>query len=148
MHEADLQGIFEKIPITMAMGLKVLAVTCEKSQIFCPLAPNINHQHTVFGGSLSSAHFLSCYVWLYSFLNQKKIEGHIVVKESRMEFLKPVDKDFIVTCMAPSQKEQDHFLSTLTRKAKAGLPLHSQVTSDQGLLTSMTAVFVAFKARP
>ena len=48
-----------KIPISAQMGLRVLSVDASTSRVSVPLAPNINHVMTAFGGSLYAAAALS-----------------------------------------------------------------------------------------
>ena len=42
------------IPLTAAMGVRVAAVTLQRAELRAPLAPNINHRETVFGGSAAA----------------------------------------------------------------------------------------------
>ena len=45
--------LHEHIPITRAMQVRVVEIGPEHARLTAPLAPNINHRETVFGGGLS-----------------------------------------------------------------------------------------------
>ena len=46
--------IHRQIPITAAMGVQVIEATADRVELSTPLAPNINHRETVFGGSAAA----------------------------------------------------------------------------------------------
>lgn len=138
--------LHEKIPLSQAMGISLLHVSEGEAQIHCPLKPNRNHKGTAFGGSISAAHLLACYAWLFYFLNSKKIEAHLVVKESQIQFLKPVTADFTVSCANPGLGLTESFLKVLDKKGRAKVTLNSKI-EHQGLVQStMIAEFVAVKS--
>ena len=45
------QYLHRHIPLSAAMGIRVRLATPHRVELWAPLAPNINHQSTVFGGS-------------------------------------------------------------------------------------------------
>jgi hypothetical protein len=49
------QYLHEHIPLSAAMGVKVVQADPQCVVLTAPLAPNINHRDTVFGGSASGA---------------------------------------------------------------------------------------------
>ncbi len=149
MSKAIEEFIYLKIPLSKSMGFSLVEVTRDKAEIFFPLAPNRNHHGTAFGGSLSAAHLLACYVWLFNFLKVQNLEAktEIVVKESRMRFLRPVEKDFTLICESPSLEDCDQFLKTLHSKNRSRLNLLSTVSDKGTLLSSMQAEFVASQTR-
>jgi thioesterase domain-containing protein len=60
MNEYELQRyLHERIPLSRAMAVEVRAATAEGVEIYAPLAPNINHRDTVFGGSASAVAILT-----------------------------------------------------------------------------------------
>jgi len=55
--------LHEHIPISSAMGVRVVA--CDESgvRLTAPLYPNINHRATVFGGSASAVAILAAWTF-------------------------------------------------------------------------------------
>ena len=53
------------IPISPAMGVRVLVCDNTAVTLAAPLAPNINHRATVFGGSASAVAILTAWTWLH-----------------------------------------------------------------------------------
>lgn len=128
------------------MGLTLISVNKASAEIRCPLVPNINHKGTAFGGSISAAHLLGCYAWLFHFLNIEKIEAHLVVKESRVQFFRPVERDFTVVCLAPELDLLQNFLKVLNKKGRAKLLLNSKIEDNNSILSAMAAEFVATRS--
>ncbi|MCP4171556.1 MAG: hypothetical protein GY758_12370 [Fuerstiella sp.] len=57
--EAD---IHRQIPITAAIGVQILEATADRVEISAPLAPNINHRETVFGGNAAAVATLAAWM--------------------------------------------------------------------------------------
>ena len=49
----------ERIPLSRAMAVEVRAADATGVELYAPLAPNINHRDTVFGGSASAVAILA-----------------------------------------------------------------------------------------
>ena len=52
--------LHEKIPLTRAMGLRVAESSAARLVLEAPLAANVNHLGTAFGGSLHALPTLAC----------------------------------------------------------------------------------------
>ena len=106
-----LQEYLEKnIPITKSMELSVKEITPERIIIRVPLAPNVNHKSTVFGGSLNAAATLACWGMIYAKLSPHFNDfgskcPEIVISSSSVSYLKPVDQDFEVICQSPERED-------------------------------------------
>jgi thioesterase domain-containing protein len=59
------QYLHEHIPLSRAMGVEVVEATWDGVSLRAPLAPNINHRETVFGGSASAVAILAAWALLY-----------------------------------------------------------------------------------
>ena len=53
--------LYEHIPLSKAMGVEVVEAVSDRVLLKAPLAPNINHRETVFGGSASALCILSAW---------------------------------------------------------------------------------------
>ncbi len=93
------------IPLTRDMGLKVLDWQTRQLRLFLPLAANVNHKSTMFGGSLYCGAVLGGWGWLHLALREEGIEdGHIVIQEGQISYPLPVTRDATVVCEAPEEK--------------------------------------------
>lgn len=62
MIEADLQAyLHRQIPLSAAMQVSVVSATLDSVVLSAPLAPNINHKYTAFGGSVSALGILAAW---------------------------------------------------------------------------------------
>lgn len=116
------------IPLTREMGLKVLDWQARQLRLFLPLAANVNHKSTMFGGSLYCGAVLGGWGWLHLALREEGIEdGHIVIQEGQISYPLPVTGDAIVVCDAPDAKTWHRFLATYRRYGRARLVLQTRV---------------------
>ncbi|AOS43478.1 Putative thioesterase (yiiD_Cterm) [Lacunisphaera limnophila] len=126
------QFLHAKIPLTAAMGIRVIQTGPELLILEAPLAPNINHLGTVFGGALHTLPTLACYAALWTLLVEGGLDGHVVVKESHAHYRAPVRGTFRATCARPSPELTATFFDELRRFKKARMDLHSVVPGASG----------------
>src|SRR5574341_1904098 len=88
------QYLHQHIPLTKAMSVEVLEATLERVTLFAPLAPNINHRNTVFGGSASALAILSAWALLYTRLKNENIKSRLVIQRSTMDYHRPITGGF------------------------------------------------------
>src|SRR5262245_2254533 len=81
--------LHEKIPLTAAMGLRVIESNARRLVLEAPLAANKNHLGTAFGGSLHALPTLACYAALWTLLREAGVDGHVVVKRSQAYYRQP-----------------------------------------------------------
>ena len=143
---ADLEKyLHDKIPLTVAMGVRV--AECDDAHLIltAPLAPNRNHLGTAFGGSLHSLATLSGYSLLWWLLRAP--DAHIVIRQSEIRYEKAVTGELRAFCCAPAADELAGFRSDFARKGKARLRLAATIEQDGKLAVQFTGVFVAVAAK-
>jgi len=119
------------IPLTREMGLQVLSWQAQQLRLQLPLAANINHKSTIFGGSLYCGAVLAGWGWLHLRLREAEIEdGHIVIQEGQINYPLPVTGDAIVICDGPSDAHWRKFLATYQRHGRARLALQSRIINS------------------
>ena len=121
--------LHNKIPITRALGVKVEHYDGERLILRAPLAPNINHLGTAFGGSLHAMAVLSGYGLLW--LELQDAECHIVIRESSISYEHPVTGEIRATCVRPEAEALYEFKKTFHDKGKARIMLSATI-EDQG----------------
>ena len=126
------QLLHHDIPLTRDMGVKVIDWQEHLLRLHLPLAPNVNHKSTLFGGSLYCGAVLAGWGWLHLRLREAGIEdGHIVIQDGQISYPLPVRGDAVAWCAAPEQAAWDRFLTTWQRRGRARLELQTRI-SEQG----------------
>src|SRR3954469_24251288 len=109
--------LHEQIPITRAMGLRVMANADDAFTVEAPVALNSNHLRTAFGGSINAVATLAGYGFLWMELNEAA--AHVVVAESSIRFLRPVRERIRATCVRPDASALAAFRTQFAEKRKA-----------------------------
>src|SRR5205809_4154354 len=117
--------LHEQIPITRAMGLRVVRSDESGLTVEAPVALNSNHLRTAFGGSINAVATLAAYGFLWMELNDAA--AHVVVAESSIRFLRPVRETIRATCLRPDVNSLSTFRNQFTEKRKARITLRVDV---------------------
>ncbi|HSH38004.1 MAG TPA: YiiD C-terminal domain-containing protein [Chthoniobacterales bacterium] len=143
----ELRGAEEffhtKIPLTRAMGVRVVCDDERRFVVTAPVALNYNHLHTAFGGSINAVAMLAGYGLLWMQLRGEA--AHVVIAESSIRFLQPVRETIRAICARPDAHELETFHSTLRAKSKAKIALHVRVEEDGKVAAELVATFVALR---
>ncbi|MEB2856068.1 thioesterase [Pseudomonas fluorescens] len=116
------------IPLTAEMGLKVLEWSEQQLSLHLPLAPNVNHKSTMFGGSLYCGAVLAGWGWLHLRLQEEGItDGHIVIQEGQISYPLPVTGDAVAICPAPEAAVWNRFVAMYRRYGRARLTLDTRI---------------------
>ena len=135
----------QQIPITRAMGVLAVAHDEKGFVVEAPVALNVNHLGTAFGGSINAVATLAAYGLLWLELNEPTI--HIVVAQSSIRFLRPVRATIRATCPRPDGEVWKAFRVRLTEKGKAGISLHVKVVEDGQATAAFEGIFVVQKTQ-
>lgn len=120
MNEQDLQRyLHEHIPLSAAMQVSVLRVQPDEVLLAAPLAPNINHRATVFGGSASAVAILAAWSLLHTRLRDAGFEARLVIQSNTMHYDLPLAGDFTARAFIETGDAWPHFMRMLARKGKA-----------------------------
>jgi thioesterase domain-containing protein len=143
-HEFE-QFLHKQIPITEAMEFSVIEFTPSKVRIAARLEPNINHKLTAFGGSINC--LMTVCGWAMVFINIKEIDpdAHIVIKKSNINYLLPIDEDFVAECELSDEESKTKFFGMYNRRKKARLNLKVCCYKQDELLAEYEGEYVAFK---
>ncbi|WP_312936582.1 YiiD C-terminal domain-containing protein [Pseudomonas sp.] len=124
------QVLHHDIPLTREMGLQVLDWQAGTLRLQLPLEANVNHKHTMFGGSLYCAAVLAGWGWLHLRLREAGIEdGHIVIQQGQIDYPLPVTTAAVACCEAPIEADWQRFLTMYQRRGRARLTLHTTVSN-------------------
>lgn len=132
---AQLARVFASdIPLSQAMGVQVLSWQDRQLHLQFPLSPNINHQASMFGGSMYCAAVLAGWGWLHLALLEEGLDTtHIVVQSGQITYPRPIVHDGIIALAdAPDDQSWQRFLTTYRKHGKARLQLVSRVLTETG----------------
>lgn len=137
------QHFYAKIPLSRQLGIQVISATRSKAVLSAPLAPNINHVSTVFGGSLYAVAALSCYA-LFQVLAQEsgELSDQLVIQEGHIRYLAPVTSDFTVEATLASPGDDKAFLEAVRRLGKGRLSLVASVLCQGQVCANFSGTYV------
>lgn len=138
------QTLHVEIPLSLAMGVRVVRADQNGLVLGAALAPNLNHKRTAFGGSLNSLATLACWGLIQLLVRDHGQAITVVIQESSAQFLKPVIHDFEAICPLPPAPVIERFLHTLERKGRARLALDSAIHTDGEVALRFRGRFVAY----
>jgi len=127
----NLEHIYHsKIPISKHMGLKVISFEHNRLLLGAPLYNNINHQESVFGGSLFSIAALAGWGILQLKMSQLGISANTVIAGGEVGYSAPVFSDFICMCSLPEGDKWIEFEQKLKNSGKGSVRLSSVILSE------------------
>jgi thioesterase domain-containing protein len=115
------------IPLSVAMQVTVAAVSAEAVVLAAPLAPNINHRATVFGGSAVSLALLAGWSLLFVRLASVVPGSRLVIQRSAMEYLQPVTAGFTATAHLVRPERWSAFVTLLAKRGRARLVVRASL---------------------
>ncbi len=139
--------VHAQMPITRSLGARVVRYDGASVRVEAPLAQNVNHFATVFGGSLSAVAILSGWVLLDLALRERGIASRLVIQRSVYDFTAPLGGDFATTSVLPPPAAWDRFLATLARHHTARVTVTTTVEGASGPGGRHEGTYVAIRAR-
>ena len=144
MTPEDLERyLHDHIPLSKAMQVSVLAMSAGAVQLGAPLAPNINHRETVFGGSASALAILSAWSLLHLRLRGEGQNCRLVIQRNSMAYERPILGGFTARATLDLEADWNAFLRMLTRKGMARLTVPSVLECDGQVVGHFSGDFVA-----
>ena len=140
LHQAE-EFFHQQIPITRAMGVRVVAHDENEFIVEAPVALNSNHLRTAFGGSINAVATLAAYGLLWLELREHAV--HVVVAESSIRFLRPVRETIRAICLRPDSDEWAAFRTRFVEKGKTRITLRVNVVEEGQTAAEFEGIFVA-----
>ena len=139
--------LHEHIPLSRAMEVSVVAVEESSVVLKAPLAPNINHRETVFGGSASALAILAAWSLLHTRLLRADMASRLVIQRNTMEYESPIDGSFIARSSLENPEDWPQFIRMLARKGKARISVLSVLEHAEQRAGRLIGEFVALDTR-
>ncbi|MCA1490819.1 YiiD C-terminal domain-containing protein [Sinorhizobium alkalisoli] len=131
------------IPLSAAMQVEVAALEWGHVVLQAPLAPNINHRETVFGGSASALSILAAWSLLHLRLRLSGVNSRLVIQSNRMDYLKPVAGGFSARSSLEDPDQWPGFMRLLERHGRARLTVTAELMGEGEVAGCFSGVFVA-----
>jgi thioesterase domain-containing protein len=138
------QYLYEKIPLSRAMQVCAVEVSEQAVRLRAPLAPNVNHRATVFGGSAITLAILSAWSLLHVRLHGLVPGASIVIQRHSMKYDRPMTGDFVAFAALAAPEQWPKFLRTLRRWGKARICVDSMLEYGGEPAGLFSGEFVAF----
>jgi len=139
------QYLHKHIPLTVAMGVRVKMATPARVELAAPLAPNINHHDTVFGGSASALATLSAWTLVHVGLRHANVQATTVIQRNVMSYEEPIHGDFSAVCTLTDDTAWQRFLRILERRGRGRITMNAHLLFEGRQVASFEGDFVALK---
>lgn len=139
--------INDEIPLSRALGIRLLSWDGHALLLSAPLEPNRNHQGTGFGGSVYSAAVTAAWGVTELALTDLGLRGAVVVQNGNIDYLEPVERDFYVICRLPGGEIPGRFRKSLARHGKGRLDLTAEVFCGEPTMEPVLDPVAVFQGR-
>jgi thioesterase domain-containing protein len=133
----------EQIPLSAAIGVRVLEAGTQRVRIEAPLEPNRNHRSTAFGGSVAALAILAGWALVHTRLSVEGSSARTVIHESSMRYDAPIQGSFTAICEAPAPEAWARFTRTLARRGRARVRLAVRVECEGRVAARGEGAYVA-----
>lgn len=137
------RALHELIPISAHMGIGVTAYDGRQLTLSAPLANNINHQKSAFGGSLFSVAALAGWGILQLKMSELALDTNTVIADGDVSYRRPVFSDF--TCTVELPDSWPRFVARLQESGKAGIDLAPTIHVDDKLAMKFSGNYVVMQ---
>ena len=136
--------LHDQIPLSKAMGMRVLRAEPTAVLLCAPLPPNLNHRKTFFGGSAAALATLAAWGLAHRRLEEEAgLDAHLVIQRSSMEYLEPAASEVEAECVAPPDAEWSKLARTIRRWGRGRIELSVELRAQRKVVGSFEGAFVA-----
>ncbi len=139
--------LHEHIPLSGTMGVEVIEANGSNVKLTAPLAPNINHRDTVFGGSASAVAILAAWSLVYVRLKQEGINSRIVIQRNTINYERPILGSFVASSIIQNSATWKKFLLILKKKNRARISVAVTLLCEGEKVGVFEGDFVALDAQ-
>jgi thioesterase domain-containing protein len=139
------QYLHRHIPLSAAMGVRVRAASPAGVELAAPLAPNVNHHDTLFGGSGAAIATLSAWTLVNLRLRHAGVRARLVIQRNAMCYDEPIDGDFTARCEPPDETQWQRFLTMIERRGRGRITMQARLIYGARPAASFEGDFVALR---
>jgi len=133
----------EHIPLSRAMQVHVVSASEDSIVLGAPLAPNINHRETVFGGSASALATLAAWSLVHARLAAEGLAPRLVIQRNTMAYALPIAGDFSARSSLARADDWPRFTRMLARKGVARIQVRATLEIEGQVAGRFEGEFVA-----
>lgn len=146
MKTSELEKyLFDCIPISQSLGIKVIEVESNHVSISAPIQPNRNHLNTVFGGSSSTVCILTAWSLFQNYIFNNQLDGKVMIRKQMVDYLKPITKNFVCNAYFNDDLDLAVFQNTFNKMHKARLAITEHIYQEAQLAVEFKGIFVLMK---
>lgn len=135
--------LHDHIPLSAAMAVEVLDASEDEVVLGAPLAPNINHRDTAFGGSVSALAILAAWSLVHVRLSREGKSCRIVIQRNTMDYDAPILGEFTARATLAAPDRWPAFLRLLERRGLARVRVTCVLESGGADVGKFEGAFVA-----
>ncbi len=140
----DLQAyLATHIPLSTAMQVHVAIAEDNHIELRAPLAPNVNHRGTVFGGSIASLATLACWSLLWVRTRDWEPAPHLVVRRSKIDYDHPALGEFRAIARIPPEMDWEAIAGRYSSWQRTRVILEANVIAGTLAAAHFSGEFVA-----
>jgi len=132
----------EHIPLSADMQIDVLEAGPEGVKIEVPLAPNVNHRSTAFGGSVAALAILTGWTLVHLRLRAEGLVTHTVIQSSAVHYDAPIHGTFRAESEPIEARSWDRFTRGITKHGKGRVHVTVHVVAEGIAAASFTGAYV------
>ncbi|MDO6563740.1 YiiD C-terminal domain-containing protein [Amphritea sp. 1_MG-2023] len=133
----------DQIPLINHMGLDAPVYDGQCLVLSAALAPNVNDKGTGFGGSLATLATLCGWALVTLYLREQGHDCDVMIRDSQLNYLAPINDDFVAVTRLPEQAELDGFMNYLQAKGRARLKLEVEIRQGDKVAMTLAGAYVA-----
>lgn len=138
--------LHDRIPLTRAMAVEVRAAGTDGVEVYAPLAPNINHRDTVFGGSASAVAIVAAWSALHVRMRAAGLDVRLVIRRNTMSYERPIAAGFTATAAAPTGEAWQKLVATVERGRPARVNVGARLYCAGQLVGELDGEFAVLPA--
>ncbi|MFV8833907.1 YiiD C-terminal domain-containing protein [Aquisalimonas sp.] len=148
MTAEELQALLhDQIPISAAMGIRVVSLDPQAIMLTAPLAANHNHANTQFAGSQHALASLAGWALLRVWAETAQWEAELVLGKAEIRYLRPAAGDMAVQAQLTDGQLQELDAARLDN-GTARLQLGMEIRTEDGVCARFEGQYVARGKRP
>ena len=129
-HSTTQAYLHRHIPLSAAMGVEVVRADTGGVVLTAPLGPNLNHEASGFGGSISALAILAGWTLLHVTVGADVEGARIVIQRSEIDFISPATGRLEARCPPAAAEPWERFCESVARKGRGRVRLGSSVESE------------------
>ncbi len=137
--------LHEEIPLAREMKVDIRSWTDQGLVIEAPLAPNINHHGTFFGGSAAALGILAGWSLVHLLVLDEGLKAEIVIQRVAVRYQSPAPGPVSARARIPAPSAWNRFLAGQRRHGMARLRIRVELECEGRAVAALEASYGAVR---